>query len=624
MAHKSRGIMALQGVLLIPLCTLVVAAGGALYGMLTAVNPHALLNIIAYPFLIFGLGCTVVGTMRLSVLRSSLVALPIGIIFTVAFLAATVYGALVVAPPPSTGAAHTFWSYLGERRQTGLTLVAGYVPIKGWLLIILWVAGGALAAFGLVIPCLAEADRPFCQNCRSWAWRTRWRFTVRNPQEGALAELQQEKNLSALLNLRPDAVRHLAAQGKTKAKRVEVKLGACNCGRMATIAANLIRINVKDEKSTDWIMADIPAPRQTREKLFQWAESIDPSMQSRRPKLGTAPAQPSGEPFDIDPQPAEGEHISKMRWTAPLGASDSYCDNSYTRELRRRLSQGDYDLVDQALRDQKHPEDFAVVAEACADWEGRPQWMEDWEIADPDSPSLLLVRGINSVKLGWQARGGDWVPKNYAQFQMHLREAMQDLHAAAAAAPDDPTSWAWMIYAAKGLQEGQDVIKSLLAEAHKRSPFHRPAYSFALDAFAGKWGGSDERMLQLARRIQSAAPAGNHVLVLIPEAHVELARTAWRENGKQAGADYWNSPAIADELRRANEKCFRKGAHRPTMDTPRTRAFFAYALWKAGATEYAAEHLKIIGKSSPWAPFSPNIPFMKDSVRKARKACGVA
>ena len=59
------------------------------------------------------------------------------------------------------------------------------------------------------------------------------------------------------------------------------------------------------------------------------------------------------------------------------------------------------------------------------------------------------------------------------------------------------------------------------------------------------------------------------------------------------------------------------------MDTPRTRSYFAYALWKSGQLDAAAELLRIIGPKSPWGPFDPPIPGFKDKLSAARRACGV-
>ncbi len=61
-----------------------------------------------------------------------------------------------------------------------------------------------------------------------------------------------------------------------------------------------------------------------------------------------------------------------------------------------------------------------------------------------------------------------------------------------------------------------------------------------------------------------------------------------------------------------------------TMMTPLVRSVFAYTLWKSGQREAAAEHLRVIGPSTPWRPFGANLPFSKHSVKRARKECGVA
>jgi hypothetical protein len=80
-----------------------------------------------------------------------------------------------------------------------------------------------------------------------------------------------------------------------------------------------------------------------------------------------------------------------------------------------------------------------------------------------------------------------------------------------------------------------------------------------LQFLCGKWHGSDDRMMDFARRASAGAPPGSHIHVLIAEAHLEACGTVWRERGKKAGAAYWADPAVRSELVRANDKCFNSG-----------------------------------------------------------------
>lgn len=237
---------------------------------------------------------------------------------------------------------------------------------------------------------------------------------------------------------------------------------------------------------------------------------------------------------------------------------------------------------------------------------------------------MLLVRGIHSVKWAWQARGGGWTPKHYGLFQSRLIEAEQDLFAAAEARPDDPTPWAWLIYAGKGRGHEKEVLLAHFKEAIRRAPLHRAAHSILCDAITPKWGGSPEKLREFATKASARAPAGSPVHAVVAEAHFELAHDRARSSeDKGAFEHYLRQPDIQAELRQANAKAFRIGDFKPGWDTPRARAWFAYTLWKADLRPEAAEHLRIIGRKSPWGPFRPNLPGMRDSVRAARRECGV-
>lgn len=323
-------------------------------------------------------------------------------------------------------------------------------------------------------------------------------------------------------------------------------------------------------------------------------------------------------------RPESGEHVSSYRWSGSFGGGLFRVDNEYTRELRQRLLAGEFETAELAIRAQRHPDDLAFVVEACGDWAKPENWLEDWARERPRSAAMHLVRGIQYTKWAWVARGSGWVPRNYGDFIERLSMADAEFESAATASPKDPTPWAWMVQTAKGLQLGQEEVLRRVAEAARRWPGHTAAYLFAVDALSPKWGGSAEAMLAVAREAMARAKPGSNAHVAITDAHIELAMIAARDSKSAAAAEqYFANPHVAHEIRAANELCFRVGSHTMTMATPRSRVWFAYALWKSGSKEQAAEHLRIIGTSTPYDLFSRNLPFAKDTVKRARRDCGV-
>ncbi len=225
--------------------------------------------------------------------------------------------------------------------------------------------------------------------------------------------------------------------------------------------------------------------------------------------------------------------------------------------------------------------------------------------------------------MGWQRRGVGFRPKSVTEFWKHLEEAKPQLVKSAETSPRNATPWAWLIYQATGVEDSIETAQGYFREAVRRHPTSRIAHSFMIQKLSPKWGGSREEMMAFARTSSAGFPSGKHAHIVVAEAHLEVEGEIHRDQGRKASLEYWRSPGVAEELRTINNKCFKTADSKPSMDTPRTRAILAYTLWKSGQIEEAAEHLRLIGKSSPWGPFQPNLLFMKDSVRRARKACRV-
>jgi tetratricopeptide (TPR) repeat protein len=356
----------------------------------------------------------------------------------------------------------------------------------------------------------------------------------------------------------------------------------------------------------------------TANSVIEWANSCPAATCDPDPGLALHDRTPFARPV----RPDSTHYRSKTRWNKAMGASDSYCDNEFTTDLRARLTLGDYEAIPEALALAPDPNDRGFIYEAAADWEKRPAFLDQWERDEPDSPVRLTVEGIYWVKAAWLARGSGWNAKDVGGFFAHLESSMASLQRAVEIDPNESAAWAWRIYTAKGLQWSPDDVRALYDRAASIAPGYRQPASMHLDYLAPKWHGDTDSYLRFAREATARAPRGSTLPVLIAEAHIEMA-TGWgRPGATDKGPAHWSKPGVAEEVLAANRQCFT--GHTECMDSARTRVFFAYALWKCGRTTEAAEHLRIIGKSTPWGPFQAPIPILaKDTIKKARRACGV-
>jgi hypothetical protein len=583
----------------------VIAACGGLYGGAAAKTPWGLTNPVAMFALCFPIAFCSIHAARLGKLRNTVVAWVYGLAGLVLFTAAS-----MLVMQRLAGHTGSVWEFMGQRRRDGIVLFGGFA-LKGVWVVAAWVLNGLVTLFVTTAPYM-EAQRPFCDGCKAWGWKPRWRFRLIGPSEGDLAQLRAQQSLEALTRI---------SRGGDRKRVLDCALGVCRCGNVAALTVELKTQGSEQADAT--LIQDLPMYPGTAQRLYQWAERLDPTMAERRPKINPLKIEDSGSGA-IDLAYPEGEPKTSFRWSGRQLACDCTGDNALTKALRKHIQRDGPGIIPRALSMAKNHDDLAYIAEACADWDTRPGWIERWTEAAPDSAEMHLIRGIQSVKWAWHARGGGWVPKNYAVFQDRLAEAQHHLHAAAQGRPDDPTPWAWLIYAAKGRGEEKDAVFGLFKQAIRRSPFHRQAHSFMADAITPKWGGSAGKLHEFARKASARAPAGSAVHVVLAEAHLELAADRARETEDKDGLRaYLGVPEVQRELREANAKAFQVGAFTPSMDTPRNRAMWAYTLWKAGLSSEAGEHLRLMGRSSAWGPFSPNIPFLKDSVRRARRECGV-
>lgn len=556
----------------------------------------------------------------------------LGLAISACFEAAT-FGVLFFIDDDGHAAGRALGGYLSHRVHEGYHWNRkGTSSISGWLLVVCWVIeGGAVLLAGL-IGGLSAGARPFCEQCGRWATKKLWTYDTTGISEAFTLSVKSAKSFAMLM-----AVPSTGGGGAT---RLRYKVCGCSCGQSAIVTVCSLKPG-DDDDETD-LVGDVLVGARDLDRLFTWAEQRDPTMVGKRPTLSML-AQTMADAPAPDPQPAQaldrtlvkdagGDPASYSRISRNYVSYGFFnADNSFTKELRRRLDEADFGAAQEALRGHKDANELAFVAEACGDWSAdMPTFLAKWEEADPDSPAFHLVRGIHAVKWAWTARGAGWQPKDYPEFQRRLEFAEAHLMHAATRAPRDPTAWANLIVVARGRSRPLDA-KRAFEQAVERVPDHYVAHAAMLVNLMSKWHGSTEEMFRFARAAASGAKPGSVLPLILIQAHYERTGELWREKGeknkegKKAAEEYWHDTGVRAEVRSVAGKVYAPGAHKVSMLTPMARAWFAWALWKCGEHEMAAEHMRIIGTSTPWGPFRPNLPLglMPGSLGQARRQCGV-
>lgn len=575
------------------------AIAGALYAAATGLHPFGAANILVYVPTLFLIGALVIYPLRAGGVHSELWGAVFGLALTIVFLL-------------STAVTHAIYDGLGlfaslrNRLVTGVPLFGtGSFALQGWLLVTVWVLADLVILLVGLIAGMVEGERSFCQACRTVVVRTRWKAEIRGVAD---------TNLSAIRTTGLIGLLDTGAIGGPH--KLVLLLRTCRCG--ARGALKIQAGKVTSNGTTEIVKDDLPISPVTANGVIEWANSCPDATCDPDPGLALQDRTPFARPV----RPDGAHYRPKMRWDKAMGASDSYCDNEYTTDLRARLAIGDYEAIPEALALAPDSNDRGFIYEAATDWEKRPAFLDQWERDERDSPIRLTIDGIFLVKAAWLARGSGWKVKDSGGFFGHLESSMASLQRAVEIDPNEPTAWAWQIYTAKGLQWSIDEVRPLYDRAASIAPAYRQPASMYLDYLAPKWHGGPKSYLRFAREAASRSPRGSTLPVLMAEAHTEMS-TGWgRPGATDKGAAYWSQPGVAEEIFAANRHGF--AGHTECMDSARTRVFFAYALWKCGHTAEAAEHLRIIGKSTPWGPFQAPIPVIaRDTPKRARRACGL-
>ncbi len=206
----------------------------------------------------------------------------------------------------------------------------------------------------------------------------------------------------------------------------------------------------------------------------------------------------------------------------PAAVIDPTWGDANSRAIRAALAAGDFAGAERQLGQAPDVQTLDHWIQACSDWDGRPDWLDEWVRRAPDSAFAHLIRGAHSTNWAWQARSArraDQVDNaSWATFFERLEIAEADLDTAQRLDPTSPLPASLAIRVLVGQQADADHKQATFDHAVSRAPGLISAHRSMLSAMCAKWGGSDEQMFGFARRhaAQSAA-----LRMLIPMAHIE-------------------------------------------------------------------------------------------------------
>lgn len=302
---------------------------------------------------------------------------------------------------------------------------------------------------------------------------------------------------------------------------------------------------------------------------------------------------------------------------------DVTCGDRDALRLRRHLDAGRWEPVHEYLEGVTDPDDRDFYAAMVVAQPGRPQWLEGWLAARPNSPTTWLVRGMHAVQWAWEARGSGWsdtvAAQGWKDFRERLALAERELQRAAELAPADPTPWVHLMWCAIGSQLGVDVIGQRFEQATRRHALNRNAHTSWLQAQCAKWFGSHDKMFDFARKTVAQLPEGHTLHVLIAIAHVERHAMLFREKRGHEADGYFLQPDVREEINDA--------ARRSVLLSPRPThrhavedcSYFAYCFHRMGQKREARG---LFRRVAPWVtmPWGTNDRAV-DQFVAARKQC---
>jgi len=303
-----------------------------------------------------------------------------------------------------------------------------------------------------------------------------------------------------------------------------------------------------------------------------------------------APAQPA-------PQPKEGPPVDRFR------------GDQQARQLFEEVQAGNWSGLHDFFEGTRDWDDREFYVAVLSEFEGLPDWLDEWRAARSDSSIPHLFRGQHMVYWAWQARGsgrGRTVGQDAARmFYERLVLADRELERAVGLDPADPTPLTSQLWVAIGLQLGQVELRRRFDELRRRDPWNHAGHMAMIQGFARKWGGSHDAMFDLARDTHRDAPDGHSVHTVICSAHLErwLDMSQFAEE-KPHQTTYFRNAQVANEVQEAADRYIRSPAMKETKRTVDDRNYFAMCFRLIRDFRSQLEQMELIGDSIQFLPWA--------------------
>lgn len=287
----------------------------------------------------------------------------------------------------------------------------------------------------------------------------------------------------------------------------------------------------------------------------------------------------------------------------PPPPADYYVGDPLALRLRDALAVGAWQDAQDFLESVRTWRQRSHYVTVLANIKGRPDWIDQWVAARPDSSIPVLFSGVHRKNWAWEARGGGRASTvkedSWPVFQTRLVQADRELARAAALDPGDPTPIASSLWVAMGLSLGQAEIRRRFAAADQREHVNNAACVAMIQATARKWGGSHDAMFEFARWAGRESPEGTPGHKLIALAHIER----WLDAPTEERVKYFLEPRVQAEVRAAADRSVRSPLYPSDATAWQERNVFAFCFSLMHDYSAALGQMDLIGSRitpSPW------------------------
>lgn len=253
------------------------------------------------------------------------------------------------------------------------------------------------------------------------------------------------------------------------------------------------------------------------------------------------------------------------------------------------------------------PDERYLYVESLASVPAPSAAIDLWRSTQPRSSVPWLVHGAHQAHLAWsdgdERMAPDAPAEVRARYAAQLREAEKSLVQATELEPKDVTPWAYLLRTARGLELGRDVMQERFGHVMEEAQEHRQAHSSMLQSCSLRWGGSHQEMFGFVQLAMMKAGLGCALHVLVAESHIERWLADGGERNPTLAVDYFRQAWVRESICGAATAAFEPGAFIPTIESVRTRNYFAFCLWLAGQHRDALRHFDALGNwltADPW------------------------